>query len=237
VPSALAAGLLCSVCRPRKSVESDNSYDNSTMMRVILPGLNDPSAPTGPALYIEELIPLGLERSNDWADECMMLRVGTGLEPDLDWMNQNFDDRIACAAAMRAAHGMPPLHVLLMGPCMERAHRLRSKRLGGTQVDPFSEVVVYTNGGVTVLGDVHPTAGLYEDKKSKNVEAGHETQGNAQQVTLCSTAPPAPSAPPRRPRVAAADNLPRRSPRVGLPPTPAERHSDAYVPRVRPVGV
>jgi hypothetical protein len=195
VPSALAASLLCFVCRPSNSVESDNSYDNSTMTRVILPGLNDASAPTGPALYIEELIPLGLLGSNGWADEDMMLRVGTGLEPELDWINRNFDDRIACAAAMRAAHGMPPLRFLLMGPCMERVHCLRSERLGGTQVDPVSEVVVYTNGDVTVLGDVHPTAGLYEDKKSKNVEAGHETQGNAQQVTLCSPTPPTPSAP------------------------------------------
>jgi hypothetical protein len=138
---------------------------------------------------------------------------------------------------MRAAHGMLPLRMLLMGPCMKRAHCLRIKNLGGIQVDGFSEVVVHPDGGVSVLGDVHPTAGLYEDKKSKNVEAGHETQGNAQQVTLCSPTPPAPSAPSRRPRLAAADSVPRRSPRVGLPRTPAERHSDAHVPRVRPVGV
>ena len=122
-----------------------------------------------------------------------MLRVGTGREPDLDWINRNFVARLACLAAMRAAHGMLPPRMLLMGPCMKRAHCLRIKNLGGIQVDGFSEVVVHPDGGVSVLGEDHPTAGLYE-KKSKNGEASPETQGHAQQVTLCSPSPPAPSA-------------------------------------------
>ena len=82
VPSALAASLLCSVCRPRKSVESNDSLANSTVRRVILPGLYDPNAPTEPEMFIEQFVPLGLLGGNGWADEAMMLRVGTGREAD-----------------------------------------------------------------------------------------------------------------------------------------------------------
>jgi hypothetical protein len=57
---------------------------NSTMKRVILPGLYDPNAPAEAEVYIEQFVPLGLLGSNRWADEAMMLRVGTGLEKDLD---------------------------------------------------------------------------------------------------------------------------------------------------------
>ncbi len=48
---------------------------------------NEARHPAGPqrrrpgrAYYIEELIPLGLTGSNGWAEEAMMLRVGTGLD-------------------------------------------------------------------------------------------------------------------------------------------------------------
>ena len=189
----MAASLLCFVCRPHKSVKRNNSYANSTMRQVLRPGLYDPNAPTEAEMFIEQFVPLGLLGGNGWADEAMMLRVGTGRELELGWMNRNFDDRVACVEAMRAAHGMPPMRMLLMGPCMEFAHRLRIERLGGIQVDGFPEVAVHPDGGVSVLGDVHPTAALFE-KKSKNVQAGHETQAKAQQVTLCSPTPPAPPA-------------------------------------------